>query len=247
VALSKFRDDPTIPTALRRILEQEQPGRISDVCLGALGAFDQKTAVDTLLEASQHEEYQTRTMAAVSLGDLAANTNAFVQADAALALANAGLTVVDELALLAQNAQPHDPAQPARPLPEEQYRWAKETVHGLGRTDSEIAVQMVGTVLSFSSGQDARLAEDCVATLGGFRTNDLAAAILAQSLADPNPNVRMVAARSLLLVSGAAAADIVRAASEKETNENVRRDIQRALRYSPGLGQQDVAHEEDSQ
>jgi len=224
VALSKL-GGVNLAEGLRKILETEQPGRISDLCLGALGALDEKTAVDTLYEASQNPEYQTRSMAAISLGDLAANTNHFVQTDAALAVANVGLAVVDELAARAAEAAQTPPAE--RAIAEDQYRWMKETE--TARTDSEIAVEMLSTVYAFASEQDARLARDAVAGLGGCQGSRQAVSVLGIGLRDPNPMVRMVAARSLLLARGGQAADIVNAAIADESDARVRRDMQTAL------------------
>jgi HEAT repeat protein len=222
-ALSRFKDLRAAAT-IADIAVQASSRRVSDFALRALANFPVTSSTSALRQALNSEDYITKKAAAEALRQIIIQgTSETVTSAASGALEDAGYQIVDEL----QHQAEQDPVTAGTDF----YEFARETVHSIGFAQTSNAVAILGAI--YRQSDDERLRQHSIAALGGFNASAEATQILQTALTDDTPKVRMVAARSLLLATNGAASPIIEQAITDESDENVRRDMRRALRFTP--------------
>lgn len=225
LALARFKDE-SVGVTLAQIAEREGSGLVAKACLGSLSGFQTDASIQALSAAAQSDHYETRRSAMISLGELAAGDAGYASEAAAVEVQDAGLLMLEELSELDARRE----VDPLAQLGADQVEWMNSTLLALDRLGAS-GPGLAIACAACNSGADDRLRCRAVANLGKYKNDADAEEFLTQVLEDPSPQVRMIAARSLLAVSGGTASNILSQAIERETNAMVRADLIWAVRH----------------
>lgn len=228
LALKQFASDTEVQACLATLARDQSNPRLARLGLSALSSSTNQASVDSLAEGARASDYGVRMASVQSLGTLARAEDPAVAQLAQESLRDVAYDVIGELAPSSEHAPRQNSTEQ-----EDRQRWMSAAVHALNYAPADQTSLILSDI--YSSAQDDRLRQDVVSVAGGLPNDESLRALLIRGLSDPVPKVRMVSARSLLSLTGGTDISVVHNAMNAETNDNVRRDMSRALRSHTSL------------